>query len=124
MRVVVVAMALLSVLAPQSSSSAQTTNGPPADEYPIIAELYDNPARYAGRSVMIYGLVIEAGPGSTFLLQDVSQHPLRVIVGEKVKAAVGDQLLVFGFFHAEGKEPYFSAKALIPTQVVAGGGCC
>jgi len=42
----------------------------------------------------------------------------------KLKAAVGDQLIVLGAFHAAADGPYIVAKSLIPTQVVAGGGCC
>jgi hypothetical protein len=77
-----------------------------------------------GRQVMIYGLVIESVSNSTFLLQDVSQRPLKILGSEALKATVGDQLIVVGSFHSNSDGPYLSATALIPTQVVAGGGCC
>jgi len=124
MRIVGSATVLILIAALHSPPSAQMADGPQADEYPIIAQLYADPARYANRSVMIYGVVIETGPGATFILQDVSQRPLSVVAYQKTKAAVGDQLIVLGFFHADANAPYLSAKALIPTQVVAGGGCC
>jgi hypothetical protein len=73
---------------------------------------------------MIYGLVIESVSNSTFLLQDVSQRPLKILGSEALKATVGDQLIVVGSFHSNSDGPYLSATALIPTQVVAGGGCC
>ena len=117
-------LVLLMLLTLHDRSRGQIADAPQADAYPIIAELYSDPGRYAGRSVMIYGLVVESGPGSTFLLQDVSQHPLKIVGDERMRVAVGDQLLVFGLFHAEAGAPYLSAKALIAAQVVAGGGCC
>jgi len=103
---------------------AQTVDGPSADAHPIIAQLYDDPGKYANRTIMIYGLVIEAKPRSTFMLQDVSQHPLRVVGSENLKAAVGDQLIVIGVLHTDSEGPYLSARELIATRVVAGGGCC
>jgi hypothetical protein len=54
----------------------------------------------------------------------VSQHPLRVVGSENLKAAVGDQLIVIGVLHTDAEGPYLSARKLIATQVVAGGGCC
>jgi hypothetical protein len=105
-------------------SRAQSTDELQPDEHPIIAQLYSDPGRYADRSITIYGLVVEEGPNSTFLLQDVSQRPLKIVGKAELKAAVGDQLIVIGFFHADPDGPYLVAKALIPTQVVAGGGCC
>ena len=115
---------LMTALAAASTSRGQIADAPQADAYPIIAELYADPARYEGRLVMIYGLVIESITSSTFLLQDVSQRPLKILGSARLKAAVGDQLLVLGSFHSAADGPYLSAIALIPTQVVAGGGCC
>ena len=116
-------LTLIAALAVASTSRGQIAEGPQADAYPIIAELFADPARYEGRQVMIYGLVIEAVSNSTFLLQDVSQRPLKILGSDKLKAAVGDQLIVVGSFHSAFDGPYLSATALIPTQVVAGGGC-
>jgi hypothetical protein len=115
---------LLVALAAASTSRAQIADAPQADAYPIIAELFADPGRYEGRRVMIYGLVIESDSSSTFLLQDVSQRPLKILGSERLKATVGDQLIVLGSFHSASDGPYVSAIALIPTQVVAGGGCC
>jgi hypothetical protein len=124
MRVLSATIALAGIVAAHDISRGQVADAPQADEYPIIAELYSDPAKHADKSVLIYGLVIEIGPGSTFLLQDVSQHPLKIVATPGMRAAVGDQLMVFGSFHADGQEPFLAAKTLIPTQVVAGGGCC
>jgi hypothetical protein len=124
MRIVNSTMVVMLILALHSRLSAQMADGHQADEYPIIAQLYADPARYASRSVIVYGVVIEAGPGATFILQDVSQRPLKIVADQKASPAVGDQLMVLGFFHADANAPFLSAKALIPTQVVAGGGCC
>ena len=107
-----------------SESRAQSNGELQPDEHPIIAQLYSDPARYADRSITIYGLVVEKGSNSTFLLQDVSQRPLKIVGSDELKAAVGDQLIVTGFFHANSDEPYIAAKTLIPTRVVGGGGCC
>jgi hypothetical protein len=123
MRILTVGLVLLSALI-HHSLHAQTVDGPSAEAYPIIAQLYDDPGRYANRTVMIYGVVVEAEPRSTFMLQDVSQHPLRIVGSEKLKAAVGDQLIVIGVLHTDAEKPYLSAQELIATRVVAGGGCC
>ena len=117
-------LTLMAALAVASTSRGQIADGPQADAYPIIAQLFADPVRYEGRQVMIYGLVIESDSDSTFLLQDVSQRPLKILGSETLKAAVGDQLIVVGSFHSASDGPYLSATALIPTQVVAGGGCC
>jgi len=103
---------------------AQPADQPQADAYPIIAELYDQPDRYSGETVAIYGLVIETMPDSSFLLQDVSQHPLRIVANGKIQAAAGDQLIVVGYLRARAADIYLDAEAVIKTQVVAGGGCC
>jgi hypothetical protein len=124
MRALSAAIAIAGIVAVHDISRGQVADAPQADGYPIIAELYSDPIRHADKSVLIYGLVIEIDSGSTFLLQDVSQHPLRIVAAPDMRVAVGDQLMVFGSFHADGQEPFVLAKALIPTQVVAGGGCC
>jgi hypothetical protein len=117
-------LVLIAALAATSTSRGQIADAPHPDAYPIIAELFADPALYDGRQVTIYGLVIESVSNSTFLLQDVSQRPLKILGSEGLKAAVGDQLIVVGSFHSGSDGPYLSATALIPTQVVAGGGCC
>jgi hypothetical protein len=116
--------ALVVAVAAALPARAQTADAPAAEAYPIIAELYADPARFDGRSVTIYGLVIETFPNSVFMLQDVSQRPLKIVASEKLKAAVGDQLIVVGSFHSAPGGPHLSARSLIPTQVLAGGGCC
>ena len=73
--------------------------------------------------MVIYGLVVEASD-SSFMLQDVSQHPLKIVGDDKIKAAVGDQVIVVGIFHPGPVAPYIAARSLIATQVLAGGGCC
>jgi hypothetical protein len=116
--------ALVAVVAAALPALAQNADAPPADAHPIIAELYADPARFDGRSVTIYGLVIETFPNSIFLLQDVSQRPLKIVGSEKLKAAVGDQLIVVGSFHSAPGGSYLAARSIIPTRVLAGGGCC
>jgi hypothetical protein len=108
------------------TSSAQTDDGTQARlATPIVAHLYADPAAFAGRAVMIYGLVVESdASGTIFSLQDVSLHPLKIVGGERVRAAVGDQVTVIGIFHADHEPPHLAASALIPTRVLAGGGCC
>lgn len=92
---------------------------------PIIAELFAKPKAFAGRRIAIYGLVIESNPtGTEFLLQDVSQRPLKIVGGKRLKAGAGDQLTVIGTFHASARSPYVAAELLIPTRVIGGGGCC
>ena len=92
---------------------------------PIIAQLVAEPEAFAGKAVTIYGLVIESRPSrKEFMLQDVSQHPLKIVGSEKLMAAVGDQLTVIGIFKWDGKSPYIAANLLIPTRVFGGGGCC
>ena len=61
--------------------------------------------------------------GAVFMLQDVSLRPLKV-VGSEHLASVGDQVTVIGTFQADHDPPYLAASALIPTRVLAGGGCC
>jgi hypothetical protein len=98
--------------------------GSEADK-PIIAELFADAARYDGRAITVYGLVIETAPlGRRFLLQDVSQMPLTVERTDGKLTLVGDQLLIEGEFHANGGAPYLRATAITPTKVLGGGGCC
>ena len=100
------------------------SDGQEADSHPIIAQLYHDPARYAGRRVVIYGLVVEQVSPAIFMLQDVSQRPLKIVGNERLTAKVGDQLIVVGLFHSAPDGPYLSAMSLIKTQVTGGGGCC
>jgi hypothetical protein len=102
---------------------AQSAQEPKVDAYPIAAELYGNPSQFSGKSIVIYGLVVETAPNGTFLLQDVSQHPIKIVATRKFKAKVGDQLMVFGVFKS-ARVPYVHAKSLIATKVLGGGGCC
>jgi hypothetical protein len=99
-------------------------NNSDQDEHPIIAQLFSKPESYAGRSVMVYGLVVESLSGTVFMLQDVSQRPLKIVGGNNIKASVGDQIIVTGIFLTSPEGPYISARSLIATQVLAGGGCC
>jgi hypothetical protein len=112
------------LLTSASASQAQLLNGPKADDYPIIAQLYGDPAHYSGHLVMIYGLVVTRVSESTFMLQDVSQHPMKIVGKAKFEAAVGDQLIVVGHFHEAADGPYIAVKSLIPAKVLGGGGCC
>jgi len=115
----------LSALLGSLLANAQAAESVTKPARPIIAELFAKPKAFAGRRIAIYGLVIESNPtGTEFLLQDVSQRPLKVIGGERLKAAAGDQLTVVGTFHANARSPYLAAKLLIPTRVIGGGGCC
>ncbi|HTZ35193.1 MAG TPA: hypothetical protein VMB84_04150 [Stellaceae bacterium] len=117
----VVALAVLATTS-AASPAAESARRLPT---PIIAELYATPAAFVGKSVRIYGLVIDADPSrGEFVLQDVSQHPLRIVGNRKLKAAPGDQLIVIGRLRMAGNQPYLAAQAVLPTQVLGGGGCC
>jgi hypothetical protein len=121
------AVALVGIVLAALVNSPATPMAEPARALPtpIIAELYAAPAAFADKSVRIYGLVIEANAsGTEFLLQDVSQHPLRIVGGRKLKAKPGDQLIVIGRLRIVGAEPYLAAEAVLPTRVLGGGGCC
>jgi hypothetical protein len=118
------AIILTLLLGSTSAAQAQLLSGPKANDYPIIAQLYGDPTRYAGHTVMIYGLVVDRPSPFTFMLQDVSQHPLKIVGNAKLKATVGDQLIVVGVFHDASGQPYIAAKSLIHAKVLAGGGCC
>jgi len=102
------------------SAMAFFLNQPEHVEKPIIAQLYAEPDRFAGRTVEIYGLVVRSDANSEFLLQDVSQRPLRVIGA----AAIGDQLTVIGKFHSLPHSVFLAAEKVVVTKVLGGGGCC
>jgi hypothetical protein len=106
--------------------TGEASAGPDQDSLtPIIAQVVAEPEAFAGKLVSIYGLVIESqASGREFMLQDVSQQPLKVVGSEKLVAAVGDQLTVIGIFKWDGRSPYVAASMLIPTRVFGGGGCC
>ena len=91
---------------------------------PIIAQLLSNPRAYANKPVTIYGLVIEKETDTVFILQDVSQRPLKVVGTHGVKAAVGDQITIRGVLSKNRNGFYFTARSLTPTRVLGGGGCC
>jgi hypothetical protein len=115
----------LSVLLGSVLTDAQTAERVTKLPRPIIADLFAQPKAFAGRRIVIYGLVIESNlTGTEFLLQDVSQRPLKIIGSKRLKAAAGDQLTVVGTFHGPADSPYLVAKRLIPTVVIGGGGCC
>ena len=92
---------------------------------PIIAELVGAPDNFIGRRILVYGLVVESPEaGSRFLLQDVSQVPLRIVGPEGSRIPRGSQLMVLGKLRRNGGELEIAAERLTPAQVVAGGGCC
>lgn len=90
---------------------------------PIIANVIADPQSFDGKRIVIYGVVIEASDrGTVFLLQDVSQMPLKIVGADGLTASVGDQFLVYGVFH-NGNEPYIQADSLIPTELLDSCGC-
>lgn len=91
---------------------------------PIIAQLVNDPGAYVNKPVTIYGLVIEKVSKSVFILQDVSQRPLKVVGTHGVKAAVGDQVTLHGVLAKNRYGLYFVARSLTQTRVLGGGGCC
>ena len=91
---------------------------------PIIAQMLSDPDAYANKPVTIYGLVIERESDSVFILQDVSQRPLKVVGTHGVKAAIGDQITIRGVLSKNRNGPYFKARSLTHTRVLGGGGCC
>lgn len=105
------------------ANGASTQNGESLRR-PIIAELIHEPQDYAGRQIIIYGLVIGSISDSVFFLQDVSQIPLKIVGRHGIKAKVGDQVMISGVFRAGKGEPVFFAEKLLPTRVLGGGGCC
>lgn len=91
---------------------------------PIIAQLYAEPESFMGRSLAIYGLVIEASAGGTvFTLQDVSQRPLKVVGKAALTPAAGDQITIVGTLQSDADGPYLAANLIIPTRVLGGGYC-
>ena len=123
-----IALQVALALAPASWPAwtpAQAEQSDQSGRTPIIAELFAEPGAFAGKSIAIYGLVVEADRSRTrFVLQDVSQHPLTIVGNERLKAKVGDQLTVIGTLRVRGKQIYVVARALLPTRVLGGGGCC
>jgi hypothetical protein len=104
---------------------AHSTTVPKIRSHPIVADLVANPDAYLGQPIIIYGLVIEADLAHhTFMLQDVSQHPLRVDAHELPPVLAGAQVQVDGKLErSQGKLVLFG-ESLKPVQVLAGGGCC
>ena len=116
--------AALLLIGAAAAAHAQLLSGPKADDYPIIAELYANPARFVGRTVMVYGLVVDRSSASIFMLQDVSQHPLKIVGNAKFHTAAGDQIIVVGTFKTADGGPYIVATSIVHAKVLGGGGCC
>ncbi len=98
----------------------------PAPERPIIAEIFADAEGYEGRRVVVYGVVIDtAAAGARFLLQDVSQMPIEVVVRDGMTGVrPGDELLVEGVMVLSGGKPVLESSRIEPTQVLGGGGCC
>jgi hypothetical protein len=123
MRRVALCTALLAgvlVWAPLSGRAAEL-----ARLKPIIAELFAAPAAFADKPIEIYGLVIDTDRTHTrFQLQDVSQHPLTIVGNARLRATIGDQLIVRGILRGRANDIYFVATSLIATRVLGGGGCC
>lgn len=91
---------------------------------PIIAGILADPARYLGRRVEIYGLVVRTdAEGTRFHLQDVSQRPMLVLAPSGRSAAKGDQLIVRGVLRRVDGEIELLAERITPARVT-GGGCC
>lgn len=113
--------ALFSIM-PSFVASATSKNV--VDTTPIVAELYGNPSAFNGRIITIYGLVTESARSSGyFLLQDVSEHPIRITAGQPVPPK-GDQIQVTGTVHVRQGTIWIEARKIIHVQVVHGGGCC
>ena len=94
-------------------------------EKPIAAEIFAAPRDFAGKRVEIYGLVIDTWRGGReFLLQDVSQMPLRVLRSDGMPTFAGDQVLVEGTLVVEDGRPVLAASRITATKVLGGGGCC
>lgn len=92
-----------------------------ATETPIIAELVASPEAFTGKTVVIYGLVVSVSEGGTvFMLQDVSQNPLRVVGAGGASVEIGDQVLVRGVFRVDGGQHYVSAERIEPVKVTGG----
>lgn len=113
---------VFAVVLSQASVAAELTRDDATR--PIIAQMLSNPGIYANKPVTIYGLVIEKESDSVFILQDVSQRPLKVVGTHGVKASVGDQIIIRGVLSKNRNGLYFTARSLTPTRVLGGGGCC
>lgn len=92
---------------------------------PIIAHLLASPSTYKGRIITIYGLVIETEQaGGIFMLQDVSQMPLKIVRADGKGTALYDQVLAKGVFEIGPDGPRFNALNVEKAKVLGGGGCC
>jgi len=92
---------------------------------PIVADLVADPDSYFGKPVIIYGQVIKSDfSAGFFMLEDVSQHPLRIDARDLPPVRVGDQLLVVGTLERTKAGLSLLGKHLRPVRVLAGGGCC
>ena len=121
----VAAAVLAGALAFSPAGHGANAMDPPPPERPIIAELFWNAEGFHGRLVVVYGLVIEtADAGRAFMLQDVSQMPLRVEITDGTTVWNGEQLLVEGLVVQSDGEPTLKATRIVPTKVLGGGGCC
>ena len=117
------AAAVLEAAAGQPGLTVPAVDSRPAAT-PIIADLMHRPRDFVGRRVKIYGLVVGA-EGGRLSLHDVSQMPLSVLPPKgHHKVPVGSQLLVTGTVRMSGARVLVESEALVPVQVVAGGGCC
>jgi hypothetical protein len=121
MRPAAIVMVVVSTLSAQRLDAADLDA---AALRPIISHLFAMPSAFAGRLVAVYGLVVEAPSVGEFLLQDVSQRPLRIIVAGRRRAKPGEQLTIVGVLHTDARGPYIAALKVIPTRVTGGGGCC
>lgn len=92
---------------------------------PIVAEMVADPDAYIGTHVIIYGLVLESDLASrSFMLQDVSQHPIKVDGRNLPPIAAGDQVQIEGVLQRNASALVLRAEAITPVRVLAGGGCC
>jgi hypothetical protein len=118
----VTAAAATSLTIPAHAGDAAAAKAPPR---PIVAELFAAPAKFVGKRIEIYGLVIEAEPKRhTFQLQDVSQRPLTVDGARLPRIAVGDQVEIEGILQGSGKDLVLVAVGMKRVKVTGGGGCC
>lgn len=114
-------VSLLLALAVICAADVSIADDPPA-KTPVIAELLATPGAFSGKTVTIYGLVVEVSEaGAVFLLQDVSQRPLRIVSAKGKSVAVGDQVLVRGVFRSDGGRHFLSAEVIQPAKVTGGG---
>src|SRR5262245_43295067 len=93
----ILALAVVAAISGLGRAGAAEAVAVAAPERPIVAGLFAEPAKYVGRRIEIYGLVISADPGRrTFQLQDVSQRPLTVDASRLPRIVPGDQVEVLG----------------------------